>query len=135
MGVSRVECGADTQYYLIALATGSIVLPLRHQVVSHWRAAVETAAPGTFKPFVQSFYVDPGDDPDQPPTPIHLGFRDGCNFVLRFLDALRATGVNHVILNLKYGARDAGAVLEEIGKEILPQLEAGGLEAAGHPSH
>ena len=56
---------------------------------------------------------------------IHLGFRGGRNFVLRFLEALQAIGVNHVILNLKYGARDAGAVLEEIGKEVLPQLKVG----------
>ncbi|OWW18056.1 hypothetical protein AYR66_03150 [Noviherbaspirillum denitrificans] len=101
------------------------------EVVSPWRTAVETAAPGAFKPFVQSFYVDLTDAPDQPPTPIHLGFRGGRNFVLRFLDALYAIGVNHVILNLKYGARDAGAVLEEIGKEVLPQLESG-MAATAH---
>jgi luciferase-type oxidoreductase len=103
------------------------------EVVSHWRAAVETAAPCTFKPFVQSFYVDLSDDPNQQPVPIHLGFRGGRNFVLRFLEALQAIGVNHVILNLKYGARDAGAVLEEIGKEILPQLAEGAM-AARHSS-
>ncbi|MDB5764437.1 MAG: 5,10-methylene tetrahydromethanopterin reductase [Herminiimonas sp.] len=101
-------------------------------VAAHWRAAVETAAPGAFKPFVQSFYVDLSDDPDQPPTPIHLGFRGGRNFVFRFLDVLRAIGVNHVILNLKYGARDASEVLEEIGKEILPQLEADTMAATAH---
>jgi hypothetical protein len=32
--------------------------------------------------------------------------------------------VNHVILNLKYGARDGGDMLKEIGQEILPQLGA-----------
>jgi len=32
--------------------------------------------------------------------------------------------VNHVILNFKYGARNAGDVLEEIGRDILPQLAA-----------
>jgi hypothetical protein len=85
---------------------------------------VGTAAPGVFKPFVQSFYVDLSDDPDAAPTPIHLGFRGGRHFVLRFLEALRSIGVNHVILNFKYGARNAGDVLEEIGKEILPQLAA-----------
>lgn len=92
------------------------------EVVAHWRAAVATAAPGVFKPFVQSFYVDLSADPDAAPTPIHLGFRGGRHFVLRFFEALRAIGVNHVILNFKYGTRNAGDVLEEIGKEILPQL-------------
>jgi hypothetical protein len=75
---------------------------------------------------VQSFYVDLSDDPDAAPTPIHLGVRAGRHFVLRFLEAVRSIGVNHVILNFKYGARDAGDVLEEIGKEILPQLAASG---------
>jgi luciferase-type oxidoreductase len=92
------------------------------EVAAHWRAAVADATPGVFKPFVQSFYVDLADDPDHPPEPIHLGFRGGRNVVLRFLESLRGIGVNHVILNFKYGARDAGEVLEEIGREIVPQL-------------
>ena len=94
------------------------------EVAAQWRAAVETAAPGVFKPFVQSLYVDLSGDPDAEPTPIHLGFRAGRHFLLRFLEALRAIGVNHVILNFKYSTRTAGDVLEEIGKEILPQLAA-----------
>jgi luciferase-type oxidoreductase len=95
------------------------------EVVARWRAAVEAAAPGVFKPFVQSLYIDLSDDPDAAPTPIHLGFRGGRHFVLRFFEALRSIGVNHVILNFKYGARKAGDVLEELGQEILPQLTAG----------
>jgi luciferase-type oxidoreductase len=94
------------------------------EVVAHWRASVDGAAPGVFKPFVQSLYVDLTDDPDHPPEPIHLGFRGGRNVVLRFLESLREIGVNHVILNLKYGARDAGEVLDEIGREVLPRLAA-----------
>jgi luciferase-type oxidoreductase len=94
------------------------------EVVTHWRAAVDAAAPGVFKPFVQSFYVDLTEDPDAPPVPIHLGYRGGRHIIVRILDTLRAIGVNHVILNFKYGARDAADVLEEVGQEILPQLEA-----------
>jgi hypothetical protein len=71
---------------------------------------------------VQSFYVDLAKDPQERPTPIHLGFRGGRDAVLQFLAALRAVGVNHVILNLKYGRRDAAEVLEEIGGEVLPKL-------------
>jgi luciferase-type oxidoreductase len=63
------------------------------EVIAHWRAAVGIAAPGVFKPFVQSFYVDLSDDPDQPAMPIHLGFRGGRNIVLRFFDALRMIGL------------------------------------------
>lgn len=93
-------------------------------VAAQWRAAVDIAAPGVFKPFVQSLYIDLSDDPDAAPTPIHLGFRAGRHVVLGFLEALRAIGVNHVILNFKYSTRTASDVLEEIGAQILPQLAA-----------
>jgi hypothetical protein len=53
-----------------------------------------------------------------------LSFRGGPHFVLRFLDAGHSIGVNHGILDFKYGARNAADVLEEIGKEISPQLAA-----------
>jgi hypothetical protein len=36
-----------------------------------------------------------------------------------------------VILNLKYGARDAAEVLDEIGQEVLPQLNASQQAAPG----
>lgn len=97
-------------------------LPQQAELVARWRAAVADAAPNTFKPFAQSFYVDLAEDPDHPPEPIHLGIRGGRNVVFRFLDALRPAGVNHVILNLKYGRRAAGEVLEEIGREVLPMF-------------
>lgn len=95
------------------------------EVAARWRDAVEAVAPGVFKPVTQSFYVDLSDDPDQPPQPIHLGIRGGRHALFRLLDGLRSVGVNHVILNLKYGARDAAEVLDEIGQEILPHLDAG----------
>jgi luciferase-type oxidoreductase len=94
------------------------------EVAARWRAAVSVAAPGAFKPFAQSFYVDLTDDPDRPAEAIHLGIRGGRNVVFRFLDELRTIGVHHVILNFKYGTREAAEVLDEIGREILPQLEA-----------
>ena len=99
-------------------------LAMQIEVVQQWRRAVTTAAPGVFKPFAQSLYVDLAKNPDEPSTPIHLGFRGGRNFLLRFLHALRDTGVNHVILNLKYGKRASDEVLDEIGEEVLPQLAA-----------
>ena len=44
------------------------------ELAARWRAAVSAAAPGAFKPFAQSLYVDLTDDPDGSPEPIHLGF-------------------------------------------------------------
>lgn len=94
------------------------------ELAARWRALVASVAPGEFKPFAQSFYVDLADDPDHPPEPIHLGIRGGRNVLLRVLDGLCTIGVHHVALNFKYGQRPAGQVLEEIGQEVLPQLEA-----------
>jgi luciferase-type oxidoreductase len=92
-------------------------------LVARWRSAV-AAAPTVFKPFVQSLYIDLSKDPDQPAQPIHLGFRGGRKVVFLFLNGLRQAGVNHVILNLKYGTRAAAEVIEELGTQILPELEA-----------
>jgi luciferase-type oxidoreductase len=100
------------------------------ELVARWRATVADVTPGVFKPFAQSLYLDLADDPEHPPQPIHLGVRAGRNFVINFFDALRRIGVNHVGLNLKYGARNAGEVMEEIGFEILPQLERGSAARA-----
>jgi luciferase-type oxidoreductase len=114
--------------------------------VARWRTEVEAVAPGRFKPFAQSLCVDLADRPSLAPTPIHLGFKAGRHFVLRFLESLRLVGVNHVVLNLHHGARAPGEVLEEIGSEVLAplavaqgadrigaELEAGGVEDA-HPA-
>src|SRR4029450_14055863 len=93
---------------------------------------VNGAREGALSPFVQSLYVDIAADPNLPPTPIHLGFRAGRHFLLRFLESLRAVGVNHVILNFKYGARPASEVLAEIGTEGLAPLgEVQGEKHAG----
>jgi luciferase-type oxidoreductase len=96
--------------------------PLMRQaeLAARWRAEVAATSPGAFKPFAQSLYVDLAERPDEPASPIHLGFRSGRNELSRHLATLKLAGVNHVALNLKYGRRPAGEVLEEIGAEILP---------------
>lgn len=112
--------------WIAAHADGWITYPrgieLQAAAAARWRGEIQTASAGVFKPFVQSLYVDLADDPDLPPKPIHLGFRAGRHFLLHFLNSLRMVGVNHVILNLKYGTRPASEVLEEIGTELLPLL-------------
>jgi luciferase-type oxidoreductase len=89
-------------------------------VVAMWKRLAEKAAPGRFKPFVQSLYIDLTDDPHAGPIPIHLGFRLGRTELIELLKQLESFGVNHVILNLKYGTRPAGEVLEELGSEVVP---------------
>ena len=88
-------------------------------MVNHWRELTKNA-PDSFKPFSQSLYIDLVEDPNAPPKAIHLGFKSGRKHLIEFLGASREAGVNHVVLNLKYGARPAADVLEEIGQEVLP---------------
>lgn len=92
------------------------------RVAADWRAAVQREAPGAFKPFAQSLYVDLAEDPGAPPEPIHLGWRVGRDALLGQLRALQHAGVNHVALNLKYGRRPAAETLEEIGEHLLPHF-------------
>ncbi|MCF6255522.1 MAG: LLM class oxidoreductase [Gammaproteobacteria bacterium] len=98
---------------------------LEHQanMVNNWRQLTEDAPDG-FKPFSQSLYIDLLENPDTPPEPIHLGFKSGRNHLIEFLGASREAGVNHIVLNLKYGTRPAADVLEEIGQEVLPFFPA-----------
>ena len=77
-----------------------------------------------FQPFSQSLYIDLAKDPDEGPTPIHLGFRSGYKFLIEFLNRLQEIGVNHVILNLKYGQRPAKDVINELGEKVVPMFPA-----------
>jgi luciferase-type oxidoreductase len=89
------------------------------QLIQNYRSLMDG-----FKPFAQSLYIDLTEDPDVDPTPIHLGFRTGRKFLIRFLQGLQEIGVNHVMLNLKYGHRPAAEVIEELGEEVLPLFPA-----------
>lgn len=88
-------------------------------LIDNWRSLTEE-----FKPFSQSLYIDLTEDPNSVPIPIHLGFRTGRNFVIEFLGALQEAGVNHVIINLKYGQRPVEEVIEELGEYVLPHFPA-----------
>ncbi len=89
-------------------------------VIAMWKRLTAEAAPGRFKPFVQSLYIDLTDDPHTTPRPIHLGLRLGRTVLIELLNKLESHGANHVILNLKYGTRPASDVLEELGAEVIP---------------
>lgn len=99
-------------------------LSLQQQVILEWRDAVAVDGRADFKPFAQSLYIDLTDDPYEAPVPIHLGFRSGRFGLLEHLARLEALGVNHVILNLKYGARPAPEVLDELASEVVPSFPA-----------
>ena len=97
-------------------------LATQAELAAKWRRLTTEAAPGRFKPFAQSLYIDLAESCRAAPTPIHLGFRLGREPLIDLLRSLQASGVHHVALNLKYGHRPAGDVLEELGTEVLPHF-------------
>lgn len=104
-------------------------LATQQRVVQEWRETVERAGV-EFKPFAQSLYIDLVEDPYAPPRPIHLGYRCGHRWLVEFVGALRDIGVNHVVLNLKYGSRPAAEVLDELSQEVVPHFPAIARETA-----
>jgi len=90
-------------------------------IMERWKAALSKVELD-WKPFMQSLYVDLSSDPKAKPCPIHLGFRSGSKYLVSFLKLLESKGVNHVILNLKYGSRPASEVLEDLAIDVLPHL-------------
>ncbi len=94
-------------------------LKFQADLIKNWRSLTDE-----FKPFSQSLYIDLAEDPNQAPIPIHLGFRIGRKPLIEFIQFLKNVGVNHVIINLKYGHRPIEEVIEELGEEVLPHFPA-----------
>lgn len=94
-------------------------LKFQTELIKNWRSLTDR-----FKPFSQSLYVDLTEDPNHAPVPIHLGFRIGRNPLIEFIEGLKNAGVNHVIINLKYGRRPVEEVIDELGEEVLPHFPA-----------
>jgi luciferase-type oxidoreductase len=113
--------------WIAANADGWITYPRpinnQARIIQGWREALKENANGQFKPFAQSFYIDLSEDPDEAPTPIHLGFRSGTKALTEFLEQSQLIGVNHVALNLKMGKRPAEEVIAEIGENVLPDFK------------
>ena len=95
---------------------------IQRLIVEDWRQEIVKQCGTIYKPFLQSLYIDLDEHPSMPPSHIHLGFRLGRNHLRALLDTLQEIGVDHVILNLKYGKRPAAEVIEELGKHIVPQF-------------
>ncbi len=90
-------------------------------IMERWKTALNDSQ-NAWKPFMQSLYVDISKTPSEKPSPIHLGFKSGTDYLNTHLASLQAYGVNHVILNLKYGSRSAAEMIEELGEKVLPNF-------------
>jgi luciferase-type oxidoreductase len=95
--------------------------PLSQQknVLQLWHEELDKAGQG-FKPFAQSLYIDLTDNPDTPPTPIHLGYQLGRNTLLELLHGLRDIGVNHVAFNIRFATRPVAEVIAELAEYVVP---------------
>ena len=89
--------------------------------MQQWKEALNKVEKD-WKPFMQSLYVDLTTDAKTSPTPIHLGFKSGTEYLIAHLKQLESYGVNHVILNLKYGSRTAEEMIAEIGEKVVPNF-------------
>ncbi|MFC0401593.1 LLM class oxidoreductase [Paraburkholderia rhizosphaerae] len=89
---------------------------------SMWRAAVERVAPGEFRAFGTALRLELSDDPDEPATPILLGYRTGRHALVERLRALREHGTHHVSLNLPSSPRAPRDVIEELAEYVLPEF-------------
>lgn len=74
------------------------------------------------KPVMQSLYVDLVAQKDAAPSPIHLGFRSGTDYLQRYLEEIRALGINHVALNLRFDGADTEDTMKRLADEILPDF-------------
>src|SRR5690625_3231983 len=77
-----------------------------------------------FKPLAQYLYIDLKEDPHEGPTPKHLGFRSGYIFLIEYLQALQAIGVNHVMLNFKFAKRPIEDIILDLGENVVPHFPA-----------
>jgi len=96
---------------------------LQRQIVAEWRAAQQRVRGHVDLPFAQSLYIDLDAREDHPEQPIHLGYRLGRRVLVQLLARLHAAGVQHVILNLKYGSRPALEVMRDLA-DVLPAVHA-----------
>lgn len=97
----------------------------QQRVVADYRSRV-AAAGGRDKPVMQSLYIDLVDDSEAQPSPIHLGFRAGTEFLLTYFRQLQAVGINHVGLNLRFNQLDIEETMARLAKDVLPEFTTQG---------
>ena len=79
------------------------------------------------KPVMEPLYLDLAEDPEEPASPIHLGFRMGIKALGDYLESRQAIGVNHVALNLRFNRVDPEQTLRLLAEAVLPVFNCGAL--------
>jgi luciferase-type oxidoreductase len=92
----------------------------QQMLIRDYRALTEIHAPGVFKPFTQTLFIDLSEYPDQSPVEIPLGFRLGRNHLVDLLYRFQEIGVNHLAFVLYFNQRPVEEVIQELGENVLP---------------
>ena len=92
--------------------------PDQARVITGYRSRIADAGLQD-KPVMQSLYVDLEADPKAAPSPIHLGFRSGVDFLQTYLGQMREAGVNHVALNLRFNQANIEETLRRLSETLL----------------
>ncbi|MGD6854216.1 TIGR03571 family LLM class oxidoreductase [Bacillus infantis] len=95
-------------------------IPQQTQLIKDYRELSEIHAPGVFKPFTQTLFIDLSENPDSSPVPIPLGFRTGRKHLLEILYQFQSIGVNHLAFVLYFSRRPPEEVIQELGEFVLP---------------
>ncbi|WP_238458046.1 LLM class flavin-dependent oxidoreductase [Alkalihalobacterium alkalinitrilicum] len=95
-------------------------IPQQTQLINEYRELSEIHAPGVFKPFTQTLFIDLSENPDALPVPIPLGFRVGRKQLLEILYQFQSIGVNHLAFVLYFSKRPPEEVIQELGEFVLP---------------
>lgn len=96
------------------------IIPQQTQLIKEFRELSEIHAPGVFKPFTQTLFIDLSENPDSYPVPIPLGFRVGRKRLLEILYQFQSIGVNHLAFVLYFSKRPPEEVIQELGEFVLP---------------
>ncbi|PLT32483.1 TIGR03571 family LLM class oxidoreductase [Bacillus sp. V5-8f] len=92
------------------------------RLINDYRTLTEFHAPGIFKPFSQSLFIDLSENPDALPVPIPLGFAVGRNHLVDLLYEFQSIGVNHLAFVLYFSKRPPAEVIQELGEFVLPHF-------------
>ncbi|MDQ0246324.1 luciferase-type oxidoreductase [Bacillus fengqiuensis] len=104
-------------------------LEQQRRLIHDYRTLAELKAPGVFKPFTQTLFIDLSENPDQVPINIPLGYHLGRNYLLELLYQFQAIGVNHLAFVLYFAQRPAEEIIQELGEEISPYFPTHELTA------
>lgn len=96
------------------------IISKQTQLINEYRKLSEIHAPGVFKPFTQTLFIDLSENPDEFSVPIPLGFRVGRKQLLEILYQFQSIGVNHLAFVLYFSKRPPEEVIQELGEFVRP---------------